>query len=98
MTVIGERLVTPSSIVFLVVKLRLVPPAHTPAATLAKELDAEETKKAIKGNEEKDLAFLNGKKEAEDLDGGNTGGYAHAPFWPGVSDLLFPLLPKLIGM
>jgi translocation protein SEC63 len=76
--------VTPSSIVFLVVKLRLSPPTSLPA-TLSEELDADETKRRIKINDEKDAQFLTGRKDAEDLPSPETAnGWAHAPFWPGV--------------
>jgi len=80
--VIDERLVTPSSIVFLVVKLRLSPPWHAVQPPPAK--DVEETKRILKINDEKDNQFLVSKKDAEDessTDAAN--GWAHAPYWPG---------------
>ncbi|KAF9268418.1 DnaJ-domain-containing protein [Marasmius fiardii PR-910] len=77
--VIGERIVTPSSIVYLVVKLRITPPN---APTDRPELTAEQVKKNIKVNDQKDIEFLMDKKEAEDIDEKNVAGYAHAPYWP----------------
>ncbi|GLB33376.1 putative sec63 protein [Lyophyllum shimeji] len=80
--VIGERVVTPSSIVFLVVKLRITPPPYKPVE--AKELDADEIKRRIKFNDEKDDEFLTSRKEAEDLASDDVlPGWAHAPYWPG---------------
>lgn len=79
--VIGERSVTPSAIVFLVVKLRLSPPC---ASATEKELDAEETKQDMKKNEEKDEEFLASRKEMEDIPSNvAVSGWAHAPYWPG---------------
>jgi len=81
-SVIGERVATPSSIVFLVVKLRLSPPS---IVTVEPELDAEETKRHIKRNEEKDEEFLASQSETEDVSPDNAlSGWAHAPYWPGV--------------
>lgn len=80
--VIGERIVTPSSIVFLVIKLRLSPPTLTPVTP--KELDVDETKRRIKYNDEKDEEFLNSRKETEDLASEDSlTGWVHAPYWPG---------------
>ncbi|KAG6865385.1 hypothetical protein C0991_003088 [Blastosporella zonata] len=80
--VIGERVVTPSSIVFLVVKLRLSPPRLNPVAE--KELDIDEIKRRLTLNEEKDEEFLIGKKEAEETPSEDLlPGWVHAPFWPG---------------
>lgn len=86
--VIGERLVVPSSIVYLVVKLRLTPPRGSPAPA-TKEKDAEETKRILKFNDEKDNQFLNSKDESEGESSGAS--WAHAPYWPGVRDTLHPL-------
>lgn len=84
--VIGERIVTPSSIVYLVVKLRLSPPSSdSDTKTEKKELDAEETKKSIKANEEKDNEFLTGRNDVEPLSDEGSVAFAHAPYWPGVS-------------
>jgi len=81
--VIDERLVTPSSIVLLVVKLRLSPPWHAVQSPPAK--DVEETKRILKINDEKDNQFLVSKKDAEDESSTDTAnGWAHAPYWPGV--------------
>ncbi|KAI8984903.1 DnaJ-domain-containing protein [Trametes punicea] len=72
--VIGERFVTPSAFVHLLVKLHLAP--------LTKDgrpvpLPKPET------NEKRDNEFLNSKKDTEDLpQGGYVSGYAHAPHWP----------------
>lgn len=50
-----------------------------------KEKDAEETKRSLKWNEEKDNQFLIGKKDVEDEPTGDVAsGWAHAPYWPGV--------------
>ncbi|KAG6915041.1 hypothetical protein DXG01_013771 [Tephrocybe rancida] len=79
--VIGERIVTPSSIVFLVVKLRLSPPSFNPVEE--KEFDVDETKRRIRLNDEKDEEFLVGKKETEDLTSEERlPGSVHAPYWP----------------
>lgn len=75
----------PSSIVYLIVKLRRTPPRVSPAPT-AKEKDADETKRILKFNDEKDNQFLNSKEEAEGDSSGT--GWVHAPYWPGVCDLL----------
>jgi len=81
--VIGERLVTPSSIVYLVVKLRLSS-SHGSLASPTKEKDVEETKRSLKLNEEADHQFLVSRKEVEDdLSEGSASGWAHAPYWPG---------------
>ncbi|KAH0587072.1 Translocation protein sec63 [Termitomyces sp. J132] len=80
--VIGERIVTPSSIVFLVVKLRISPPLSNHVQE--KELNIDETKRRIKFNEEKDEEFLVNRKEAEELPPDNLlPGWVHAPYWPG---------------
>ncbi|KAJ7089651.1 Sec63 Brl domain-containing protein [Mycena belliarum] len=81
--VIGERLITPSSIVYLVVKLRVAPPG----AELLKEeeVEGEDTKRLARATEEREMTFLNSRKDAEDLQPGQAfSGGAHAPFWPGV--------------
>ncbi|KAH7930315.1 translocation protein sec63 [Leucogyrophana mollusca] len=78
--VIGERLVTPSSIVFLLVKLRLRSPLD--ATSSAVPSDGGEQRKRDAANDEKDEQFLNSRKEVEDYSG-NLGGWAHAPYWPG---------------
>ncbi|KAF5366562.1 hypothetical protein D9758_008999 [Tetrapyrgos nigripes] len=86
--VIDERIVTPSSIVFLVVKLRIVPPTQSSLKS-TKERTPEEIKKSIRANEEKDNAFLLSRKDAEDIEvkegeeQATAEGYAHAPYWPG---------------
>ncbi|KAG1764642.1 translocation protein sec63 [Suillus occidentalis] len=77
--VIGERLVTPSSIVFLLVKLRLRRPLQSDAPSSSSEKSA----KAIREDREKDDKFLNSRKDAEDIEG-TTPVWAHAPHWPGL--------------
>ncbi|KAF5388148.1 hypothetical protein D9615_000013 [Tricholomella constricta] len=80
--VIGERIVTPSSIVFLVVKLRISPPSSKPIES--KELTVDEAKRRIKLNDEKDEDFLTSRKEVEDIPSeDDLPGWAHAPYWPG---------------
>ncbi|KAJ7580214.1 Sec63 Brl domain-containing protein [Mycena floridula] len=75
--VIGERIVTPSSIVFLVIKLRIVPPLTEPVKD---ELDVDETKEEL----EKDRIFLEGSSTAEDVVSNDDSSlWAHAPHWPG---------------
>lgn len=83
--VIGESIVTPSSIVFLLVKLRISPPGVTVAK---KDLSVEETKRLVQANDEIDEAFLSSGLDAEDLDTSSTNGSAHAPFWPEVNSSL----------
>lgn len=77
--VIGERLVTPSSIVFLLVKLRLRRPLQSDAPSSVSEKSA----KAIREDREKDDKFLNSRKDAEDVEGAAPA-WAHAPHWPGL--------------
>jgi hypothetical protein len=89
-TVIGERLVTPSAIVYLVVKLRLVHPMADAVVEGPEETDVEVVKRELKRNEEKDSQFLIGQTDAEDLpDDARTSGWAHAPYWPAVRCLFF---------
>lgn len=77
---IGERLVTPSSIVFLLVKLRVkVPGTSTPTPV--------QDAKSVKKHDEIDDQFLNTRGDAEEI-GGNGAGYAHAPYWPGVRSIV----------
>lgn len=76
--VIGERYVTPSSFVHLLVKLRVVP--------LSKEGSVLPIPKQTKESDKRDNEFLLSKKDTEDLPQGDyTSGYAHAPYWPAVS-------------
>lgn len=75
--VIGERYVTPSSFVHLLVKLRVVP--------LSKAGQPVPVPQPTKESEKRDNEFLLGKKEMEDLPKKDyTSGYAHAPYWPAV--------------
>ncbi|KAF5377761.1 hypothetical protein D9757_008081 [Collybiopsis confluens] len=78
--VIGERIVTPSSIVYLVVKLRLSPPSSSTA--VKRELDVDEVKRIVKLNDEKDEEFLMSRGDAEPIKSETSSGWAHAPFWP----------------
>lgn len=73
--VIGERFVTPSSIVYLLVKLRLASPAGPTSDEKTANVDA-------RAQEEKETEFLMSRKDAEDLPEGATSGWAHAPYWP----------------
>ena len=77
-------MVTPSSIIFLVVKLRISPPGLS--STERKELSVDETKRIVKLNDAKDEEFLTSRAEAEDISpaGADVTGWAHAPFWPAV--------------
>ncbi|KAF9028316.1 hypothetical protein BDZ89DRAFT_1254783 [Hymenopellis radicata] len=75
--VIDERQVTPSAIVFLVVKLRLVSPLSNEALVKVEDLDPID----VKVNDRKDYKFLNDRKDTEDLSD-VTPSYAHAPYWP----------------
>lgn len=84
LTVIGERLVTPSAIVYLVVKLRLSPPRGSSPPSPIKEKDVEETKRLVKLNDEKDYHFLTAKNDVEEPSSNDVVGWAHAPYWPGV--------------
>ncbi|KAF8164785.1 Sec63 Brl domain-containing protein [Crassisporium funariophilum] len=79
--VIGERIVTPSSIVFLLIKLRISPPGP---ATETKERSVDETKRIVQRTEEEDEKFLTSRLDAEELPSSATNKGAHAPFWPGV--------------
>lgn len=81
--VIGGHVVTPASIVFLVVKLRINPPGKK---VQRKGLSADETKKNIKFNEDADDKFLNSPSETEELENEqDVATAAHVPHWPGVS-------------
>ncbi|KAH8832821.1 Sec63 Brl domain-containing protein [Flagelloscypha sp. PMI_526] len=78
--VIGERIVTPNAIIFLVLKLRISPPG---VPTLVKEeTDVDKIKQRVKANTEKDNEFLVSKSDAEPIPDEKTTGYAHAPRWP----------------
>jgi len=79
--VIGESVVTPSSIVYLLVKLRISPPGAT---VEKKELSVEETKRLAQATAKEDEQFLSTREDAEDLDASSTHGFAHAPYWPGT--------------
>ena len=79
---IGETVVTPSAIVFLLVKLRMAPPGSTPADT--KELSVDETKRLVQKDHEIDEKFLESRLEAEEIPAWKTNESAHAPHWPAV--------------
>lgn len=85
---IGERIITPSAVVQLVFKLRLVSPLESSGSTkgigpLPSETDVNTTKRTATAESERTQAFLNSKKEAEDLQPVDSGfGFAHAPYWP----------------
>ncbi|KAL1676780.1 Sec63 Brl domain-containing protein [Schizophyllum commune] len=76
--VLGERIVTPSAIVNLVVKLRLRPPIS------GAPVKPDTSKEALKKAEQREADFLLGKSDAEDLEkvGAPESGLAHAPLWP----------------
>ncbi|KAL5530223.1 SEC63 [Sanghuangporus sanghuang] len=80
--VIGERIVTPLSIVQLVIKARISPPGAA-VKMESKESDVDSIKRSIKENEEKDEAFLSSKRDSEDLTNVLViARKAHTPFWP----------------
>ncbi|THH32152.1 hypothetical protein EUX98_g2021 [Antrodiella citrinella] len=69
--VIDDRVVTPSSIVYLVVKLRLTPPTGPVQP------------EPVKVNERRNYDFLISKKDAEDIAADTPlSSSAHAPHWP----------------
>ncbi|KAI6009717.1 translocation protein sec63 [Pisolithus marmoratus] len=78
--VIGERVVTPSSIVFLLVKLRLKDLSSLPVdATKSENAEAEDSPV----NDAIDEKFLHSRRDAEEIEVGDTG-FVHAPYWPGL--------------
>ncbi|THH16920.1 hypothetical protein EW146_g3795 [Bondarzewia mesenterica] len=80
--VIGERIITPSAYVLLVVKLRLSPPSDTPQENGEAKEEGGQT--ATEADVAKDEEFLNSNKDFEDLPPSAQGsGWAHAPYWPG---------------
>ena len=87
--VIGERIITPSSIIQLVVKARFVPATGEEVKQEEKEEhDIDTVKRLVRANEEKDMAFLTGRREAEELANGlNVMKRAHTPYWPAVRDI-----------
>ncbi|KJA18200.1 hypothetical protein HYPSUDRAFT_45520 [Hypholoma sublateritium FD-334 SS-4] len=80
--VIGERIVTPSSIIYLLVKLRITPFDTEPKEK--KEPTVDEAKKAVEAEEAADEEFLTSRLEAEEIPESHQSGAAHAPFWPGA--------------
>ncbi|KDR74324.1 hypothetical protein GALMADRAFT_70989 [Galerina marginata CBS 339.88] len=85
--VIGERIVTPSSIIYLLVKLRISPPGAG-SEVKEEELTVDEKKKAVQVEEEIDEKFLASRLDAEELPASvqsqASAATAHAPFWPGT--------------
>ncbi|EPQ59753.1 DnaJ-domain-containing protein [Gloeophyllum trabeum ATCC 11539] len=76
--VIGERIVTPLSIVHLLLKLRL---SSARSGSTSEKPESRNTE----NDERKDEEFLNSRKDAEDIDDMDpTSGWAHAPHWPGI--------------
>ncbi|KAK1215402.1 secretory subunit [Marasmius sp. AFHP31] len=61
---------------YLVVKLRITPPNHK--SNDKPELTADQVKKSIKANDEKDSESVLDKT----VDEANVTGYAYAPYWP----------------
>ena len=82
---IGDRVVSPSAIVYLIVKLRL----KSPLAQVSQdnnqkpELDVDQIKRRVKQNEDQEEEFLKSRGDAESVTG-VTAEYAHAPRWPSV--------------
>ncbi len=86
--VIGERVVSPSAIVYLVVKLRLKSLiAQAPQDDKKPELDVDAIKRRVKRNDEQEEEFLKSRGDAEESK--TIAEYAHAPHWPGVCFLSF---------
>lgn len=82
MLVLGERIVTPSALVNLLVKLRITPPSTEFISTNG---SAPTDPPAPEAETAKDLEFLNSPKDFEELATPTDGsGIAHAPYWPGV--------------
>ncbi|KIM62777.1 hypothetical protein SCLCIDRAFT_1175485 [Scleroderma citrinum Foug A] len=75
--VIGEHIVTPSSIVYLLVKLRLKGRSSTKDDGVNGD-DENSTK-----DDEIDEAFLHSRRDAEEMKNAGTE-WAHAPYWPGL--------------
>lgn len=69
---------TPSAIVYLLVKLRISPPGTRRAEI--KELSVDQMKSVLESDEK----FLESRLDAEANSALNTTGSAHAPHWPGV--------------
>ncbi|KAI0029685.1 Sec63 Brl domain-containing protein [Vararia minispora EC-137] len=77
--VIGERIVTPSALIHLVIKLRISPPASTDHTNGAAKRDEASEAPFTKQDE----AFLTDPKDAEDLpENAISLSAAHAPHWP----------------
>lgn len=75
--VIGDRLVTPSSFVYLVVKARLSPPVSSTFIPKASD-------EAV-NDDQRDNEFLNSRKDVEEIPEEESASWAHAPYWPSVS-------------
>lgn len=79
--VIGERIVTPSALVHLVVRLRIVPPSSEESNGKAKEGSGE-----VIADVKAEEGFLKSAKDAEEMpEGADALSAAHAPHWPAVS-------------
>ncbi|KAJ3507822.1 hypothetical protein NLJ89_g6088 [Agrocybe chaxingu] len=88
--VIGETVIAPSSIIYLLVKLRITPPGANKDIE-PKDLSVDETKKLLQQNEKIDEKFLESRLDAEELlpaQAKEANSSAHAPYWPGVSPTL----------
>lgn len=80
--VIGERIVTPMSIVQLLIKVR-VSPSTGVKHEQNDEKDVDSIKRSIKSNEEKDQSFLVSKRDTEELTNGlEVLKSSHTPYWP----------------
>lgn len=53
------------------------------------EPDAEQVKRTLKANDEKDEEFLLSRGDAEPIKDEGSSGWAHAPYWPEVSSAAF---------
>ena len=76
MSVIGERVIAPLSIVYLIVKLRVTPPTGPVPAKIENGTTSSSRSRA-------EDEFLTSRKDAEDMPKDTTDpGWAHAPYWP----------------
>ncbi|CAA7269196.1 unnamed protein product [Cyclocybe aegerita] len=84
--VIGEAVIAPSSIIYLLVKLRITPPGANKDIE-PKDLSVDETKKLLLQNEKIDEKFLESRLDAAELSPAQAkeaNSSAHAPYWPGT--------------
>jgi hypothetical protein len=85
--VVGEKQVTPGSVISLVVKLRLSAPGTGASGSLkanGHQTEATKLDEDPEDDEELEVEDLLGSKPA-DSEGAVTSGLAHAPRYPGVS-------------